>query len=219
MRGINFDLIYGLPHQTTAAIYRTVEQCIEMQPDRIALFGYAHVPWIAKNQRMISEHALPRAAERAAQAEVAAKALTAGGYVRIGIDHFARPGDSLALAAADGKLRRNFQGYTSDPASTLIGIGATAIGRTPEGYVQNVAETGAWSRSVSARRLPVARGHVMSAQDALRAHVIERIMCDGRVDLPAAGRHSDSRTIGTRMKSPRSPRSSATASSPARTDD
>lgn len=188
VRLINFDLIYGLPHQTVAALRRTVEQCVAMQPDRIALFGYAHVPWVAKNQRMIPEDALPDGTERAAQAKAAAGALVAAGYLRIGLDHFALPQDSLAIAAANGNLRRNFQGYTSDAARTLIGIGATAIGRTPAGYVQNIAETGAWSRALSAGRLPVARGHVMSLQDALRAHVIERIMCDGAVDLNAAGR-------------------------------
>jgi len=188
VRGINFDLIYGLPHQTTASLRATVGECIAMRPDRVALFGYAHVPWMAKNQRMIAEDCLPGAAERAAQAEAGADTLVAAGYVRIGIDHFALPGDPLAIAAQAGRLRRNFQGYTSDPARTLIGIGTTAIGRTPDGYVQNVAETGAWSRAVSAGRLPVARGHVASAEDALRAQVIERIMCDGAVDLSAAGR-------------------------------
>ena len=185
---INFDLIYGLPHQTEAALRRTVEQCIAMQPDRIALFGYAHVPWTAKNQRMIPDGALPESAARAAQAEAAAQALAAGGYVRIGIDHFARPDDTLAIAAASGRLRRNFQGYTSDPARTLIGIGATSIGRTPKGYVQNISETGAWARAIADGRLPVARGHKLSAEDSLRAHVIERIMCDAAVDLAEAGR-------------------------------
>ena len=184
---INFDLIYGLPHQTTAALCRTVEQCVAMKPDRIALFGYAHVPWVAKNQRMIEDATLPNASERAGQAKAAAAALVANGYIQIGIDHFARPGDSLAIAAAQGRLHRNFQGYTSDVARTLIGIGATAIGRTPQGYVQNVSETGAWSRAVAAGKLPVARGHVLQGQDQLRALVIERIMCDGSVDLAAAG--------------------------------
>jgi len=184
---INFDLIYGLPHQTATALCRTVEQCVAMKPDRIALFGYAHVPWVAKNQRMIPDEALPRAAERAEQARLAAATLAAGGYIQIGIDHFARPGDSLAMAAAEGSLHRNFQGYTSDAARTLIGIGATAIGRTPQGYVQNASETGAWSRAVVAGKLPVARGHVLTEQDSLRAHVIERIMCDGSVNLSAAG--------------------------------
>jgi oxygen-independent coproporphyrinogen-3 oxidase len=188
VRRINFDLIYGLPHQTAAALRRTVELCIAMQPDRIALFGYAHVPWVAKNQRMIPDDALPQSSERAAQAEAAADALVAGGYVRIGLDHFALPGDSLAIAAASGTLRRNFQGYTSDTAQTLIGIGATSIGHTPDGHVQNISETGAWSRAVAAGRLPVARGHGMSAEDSLRGHVIERIMCDGAIDLSAAGR-------------------------------
>jgi oxygen-independent coproporphyrinogen-3 oxidase len=184
---INFDLIYGLPHQTAAALRRTVEQCVAMKPDRIALFGYAHVPWMARNQRMIDDAALPTASERAEQARLAAATLVASGYVQIGIDHFALPGDSLAIAAAEGRLHRNFQGYTSDGARTLIGIGATSIGRTPQGYVQNASETGAWSRAVAAGKLPVARGHVLAEQDLLRSHVIERIMCDGSVDLAAAG--------------------------------
>ena len=185
---INFDLIYGLPHQTAAALCRTVEQCVAMKPDRVALFGYAHVPWVAKNQRMIEDAALPTAAERAEQAKAAAATLVANGYIQIGIDHYALPGDSLAVAAAEGHLHRNFQGYTSDAARTLIGIGATSIGRTPQGYVQNASETGAWSRAVAAGKLPIARGHASKGQDQLRAGVIERIMCDGSVDLVAAGR-------------------------------
>lgn len=185
---INFDLIYGLPHQNTAALCRTVELCVAMKPDRIALFGYAHVPWVAKNQRMIDDDTLPTASERAEQAQAAAVALVASAYIQIGIDHFALPGDSLALAATAGHLHRNFQGYTSDNARTLIGIGATAIGRTPHGYVQNASETGAWSRAVASGKLPVARGHALQEQDLLRSYVIERIMCDGSVDLSAAGR-------------------------------
>src|SRR5450756_215700 len=166
---INFDLIYGLPHQNAAALCRTVEQCVAMKPDRIALFGYAHVPWVAKNQRMIADDTLPTAFERAEQAQAAAAALVASGYTQIGIDHFALPGDSLAIAAAAGRLHRNFQGYTSDTAQTLIGIGATAIGRTPQGYVQNASETGAWSRAVAAGKLPVARGHASVSYTHLRA--------------------------------------------------
>jgi oxygen-independent coproporphyrinogen III oxidase len=185
---INFDLIYGLPHQNAAALGRTVEQCVAMKPDRIALFGYAHVPWVAKNQRMIDDDTLPTAFERSEQAQAAAEALVSSGYTQIGIDHFALPGDSLAIAAATGRLHRNFQGYTSDTARTLIGIGATAIGRTPQGFVQNASETGAWSRAVAQGKLPVARGHIFREQDSLRSHVIERIMCDGLVDLSLAGR-------------------------------
>jgi oxygen-independent coproporphyrinogen-3 oxidase len=185
---INFDLIYGLPHQTSAALCRTVEQCAAMKPDRVALFGYAHVPWAAKNQRMIEDATLPTSFERAEQAQAAAAALVSNGYVGIGIDHFALPGDTLAIAAAAGRLHRNFQGYTSDTAEILIGIGATAIGRTPHGYIQNASETGAWSRAVDAGKLPIARGHALKGEDQLRSHVIERIMCDGAVDLVAGGR-------------------------------
>jgi oxygen-independent coproporphyrinogen-3 oxidase len=188
VKGVNFDLIYGLPQQTEAALCKTVADCITMQPDRIALFGYAHVPWMAKNQRMIDEEALPGADERAAQACASAQALVDGGYLAIGLDHFALPSDPLARAAAEGRVHRNFQGYTDDGAETLLGFGVTAIGRTPLGFVQNEPETGAWSRAVAAGKLPVSRGIALSLDDMLRGHVIERIMCDGAVDLDAAGR-------------------------------
>ncbi len=185
---INFDLIYGLPHQTVETLTRTIELGAAMRPDRVALFGYAHVPWMAKNQRMIDERALPDAAARPAQAMAAEQALQAAGYTSIGIDHYALPGDALAVAARNGTLHRNFQGYTTDTAETLIGLGATAIGRTPSGYVQNVAETGAWARAVQAGVLPIAKGCAISDEDRLRGHVIERIMCDGAVDCAAAAR-------------------------------
>jgi oxygen-independent coproporphyrinogen-3 oxidase len=185
---INFDLIYGLPAQTEAAICKTVAECIEMRPDRIALFGYAHVPWMAKNQRMIDEAALPSGQERAAQARASAQALVDGGYVQIGLDHFALPSDPLARAASEGRLHRNFQGYTDDGADCLLGFGVTAIGRTPSGYVQNETETGAWSRAVAVGKLPVSKGHPLSLEDMLRGYVIERIMCEGSVDLDDAGR-------------------------------
>lgn len=189
--GVNFDLIYGLPHQTTDMLERTIAISAELGADRIALFGYAHVPWVAANQRMIPTDALPGPEARAEQAAAAAAALERAGYVAIGIDHYARPHDPLAAAAREGRLRRNFQGYTTDDAETLIGLGATAIGRTPAGYVQNIAETGAWSRAVADGRLPVARGRAFAGDDRLRAHVIERLMCDGRVDCTAAGRRFD----------------------------
>ncbi|MGE0153136.1 MAG: oxygen-independent coproporphyrinogen III oxidase [Reyranellaceae bacterium] len=185
--GINFDLIYGLPHQSVATLARTIELCAAMRPDRVALFGYAHVPWMAKNQRLIEESALPDASARAAQALAAEQALQAGGYQSIGIDHYALPGDALAVAARNGALRRNFQGYTTDTAETLIGLGVTAIGRTRAGYVQNIAETGAWARAVQAGLLPVAKGRAICGEDRLRGHVIERIMCDGAIDCAAAG--------------------------------
>lgn len=177
--GINFDLIYGLPYQTEASLIDTIENCRAFRPDRVALFGYAHVPWMAKNQRMIPEEALPDTSARYTQAEAATKALIESGYRDIGLDHFALPDDSLALAADNGKLRRNFQGYTTDQATTLLGFGTTSIGRTPNGYVQNIAETRAWARAVNEGDLPVAKGHMLSDDDRLRGYLIEQIMCQG----------------------------------------
>ncbi|MDJ0511962.1 MAG: oxygen-independent coproporphyrinogen III oxidase [Methyloceanibacter sp.] len=185
---INFDLIYGLPHQTVDKLLRTIELCISMKPNRIALFGYAHVPWMAKKQRLIDEAALPGSSERMRQARASAKALTDAGYVAIGLDHFALPGDPMANAVKCGNLRRNFQGYTMDQAKTLLGLGATSIGRTPSGYVQNIAEPGAWARAVEGGILPIAKGHAFAGEDALRGYVIERLMCAGSVDLEEAAR-------------------------------
>ena len=185
---INFDLIYGLPYQTVESLVETVKLSAKMRPDRVALFGYAHVPWMAKNQRMIPDETLPGAEERAAQAGAAAEALLSEGYVAIGLDHFALPEDGLAIAERKGTLRRNFQGYTTDQAETLIGMGATSIGRTPSGYIQNITETGAWSRAVTDGHLPVTKGLPFVQDDRLRAEVIERLMCDGHVDAAAIGR-------------------------------
>lgn len=184
--GINFDLIYGLPHQTVDTLLETIRLCVEMQPDRIALFGYAHVPWMAKKQRLIDEAALPGVDERLLQSQTAAVALVEAGYVAIGLDHFALPTDSMAKAAKAGTLRRNFQGYTTDRAATMLGVGSTSIGRTPSGYVQNLSETGAWARAVEAGELPVGKGVAFTQDDHLRGHVIERLMCCGEVDLDEA---------------------------------
>ncbi|MEM6577912.1 MAG: oxygen-independent coproporphyrinogen III oxidase [Pseudomonadota bacterium] len=185
--GINFDLIYGLPHQTVETLTRTIALCAEMRPDRVALFGYAHVPWMAKKQRLIDEAALPGPDERLAQSRSAAEALLAAGYVAIGLDHFALPHDPLAIAAQENTLRRNFQGYTTDTATTMLGLGATSIGRTPDGYFQNISETRAWSRAVEAGALPVAKGIALSEEDKLRGWVIEALMCRGQVNLEEAG--------------------------------
>lgn len=186
--GINFDLIYGLPHQTVDTLRATIAACAALQPDRLALFGYAHVPWMAKKQRMIDEAALPGAQARVEQAAAAAKLILAAGYEAIGLDHFALPHDDLAVAAREGTLRRNFQGYTTDKARTLLGVGATSIGRTPSGYVQNIAETGAWARSVQSGTLPIAKGHAFQGEDVMRSHIIEELMCRGGIDLDATMR-------------------------------
>ncbi|MEO0412536.1 MAG: oxygen-independent coproporphyrinogen III oxidase [Pseudomonadota bacterium] len=185
---INFDLIYGLPHQSVNTLLETIRLCLKMEPDRIALFGYAHVPWMAKKQRLIDEAALPGAQARVEQASQAAQYLKDHGYEAIGLDHFAKPSDALAKAAKAGTMRRNFQGYTTDQADTMLGLGATSIGHTPSSYVQNTVETGAWARAVEGGQLPIARGFLLSKDDQMRGDVIEQIMCRGSVDLAQAAK-------------------------------
>ncbi len=182
---LNLDLIYGLPHQTVASVLRTVRSALALEPDRIAVFGYAHVPWMKKHQALIPDHTLPDAAARLAQAQAIADLLEREGYVAIGLDHFARPDDAMAQRAAEGQLKRNFQGYTTDDAPVLLGFGASAIGMLPQGYVQNLPATPAWHAALEAGGLPVARGIALSAEDRLRRAVIERLMCEASVDLDA----------------------------------
>lgn len=180
---INFDLIYGLPHQTVESCISTVKLATELRPERFAVFGYAHIPAFKKHQRLIDESALPDARQRNEQAEAIADELVAVGYVRIGLDHFALPGDQLAIASHSGALRRNFQGYTTDECDTLIGLGASAIGRLPSGYYQNHVAIGRYAELVTSGVLPTAKGYVLTDEDKLRAKVIERLMCDFEVDL------------------------------------
>lgn len=181
--GINFDLIYGLPHQTVASAVETARLAVAMRPERFAVFGYAHVPSFKKHQRLIDEATLPDAVARHAQAEAIAETLEEAGYRRIGLDHFALPDDTLSIAAATGRLKRNFQGYTTDRHETLIGLGASAIGRTVDGYVQNHVPIGRHAQAIAAGRLATAKGYRLTAEDRLRAAVIERLMCDFRADL------------------------------------
>lgn len=184
---INFDLMYGLPRQTVDDVRATMEKACALGPQRIALFGYAHVPWFKKQQRLIDVASLPGAGERLEQMQTASAFLASHGYEPIGFDHFALPNDPLATAARQRKLRRNFQGYTTDGADTLIGIGASAIGRLPEGFVQNAPDIGGYARAVGAGTLATVRGFALSSDDRLRAEIIERLMCDLQVDLRQAG--------------------------------
>ncbi|WP_333586688.1 oxygen-independent coproporphyrinogen III oxidase [Phenylobacterium sp.] len=183
---VNLDLMYGLPHQTTRNTLATLEAILPLRPERLALFGYAHVPWMKAHQQLIDEAALPGPAERLEQSHAAAERLTQAGYVQIGLDHFALPEDELAKANLTGRMHRNFQGYTTDDATTLLGLGASAIGVSPKGYVQNIAQELGWRHAVVDGRLPVARGVALSDDDRFRADIIERLMCDFAVDLAAA---------------------------------
>ncbi len=178
VRSLNIDAVYGLPRQTTAHVLATMRQIASLRPDRIALFGYAHVPWMKRHQAMIHEADLPGPLDRHEQAETAAAALIAEGYTRIGFDHFALPGDDLAVAARTGTLIRNFQGYTVDPADALIGLGASSIARLPQGYVQNDPAIANYSRTVLGGDLATSRGYQLTAEDRIRARIIKRLLCD-----------------------------------------
>ena len=183
IEGINFDLIYGLPHQTVASCLDTVGRSLALAPNRFSVFGYAHVPDFKKHQRMINEAVLPDGPARHDQACAIANALKEAGYVQIGLDHFARPDDSMALAFEQGTLRRNFQGYTTDKSETLIGFGASAVGHLPQGYVQNDVQIGAYAQRIAAGRFATAKGYGLTDDDRLRADIIERIMCEFSADL------------------------------------
>ncbi|MDK1373223.1 MULTISPECIES: oxygen-independent coproporphyrinogen III oxidase [unclassified Sinorhizobium] len=178
VHSVNCDVLYGLPHQTMATLERTIEAVLSLGPDRVALFGYAHVPWMKKHQQMIPEESLPGVVARYAQMARAGEMLVAAGYEAIGIDHFARPSDTLAAASREGRLRRNFQGYTDDTAETLIGIGASAIGQFREGYVQNMPATGEYLRRAEQGGLAAVRGYALTPEDRLRARVISLVMCE-----------------------------------------
>jgi len=177
-RSINLDLLYGLPHQTETGVAATIDRALRLDPDRIALFGYAHVPWLKKHQTMIDESVLPGPVERFRQFARAAKIISEAGHVAIGLDHFATPFDQMAIARREGRLRRNFQGYTCDPSDALIGLGASSVSQLPQGYVQNTPASADYERRVASVGLAVVRGFELSFADRMRAWVIERLMCD-----------------------------------------
>ncbi|MER9489265.1 oxygen-independent coproporphyrinogen III oxidase [Mesorhizobium sp. M0563] len=178
VESVNLDLLYGLPHQTRESVASTVAQALTLEPDRIALFGYAHVPWFKKHQTMIDEAWLPGPEERFAQSQLAARAIVDQGYEAIGLDHFGKPGDALALAARAGTLHRNFQGYTEDRCETLIGLGPSSISQFRQGYAQNMPSTAEYGRMVADGGLAAVRGIALSDDDRVRGWIIERLMCD-----------------------------------------
>lgn len=182
VRSLNADILFGLPSQTKARLTDSVQKLLSLSPDRVALFGYAHVPWMARRQQMIPSDLLPRPEERLALFETAQRLFDWDGYQSIGIDHFARPDDGLAVAARNGKLRRNFQGYTDDVAPILLGLGASSISRFPQGYAQMNSATSGWSRAVSEGKLATVRGHRFTPEDRLRGRIIEALMCDFAVN-------------------------------------
>ncbi|MDX7952345.1 oxygen-independent coproporphyrinogen III oxidase [Lichenihabitans sp. Uapishka_5] len=182
---INVDLIYGLPRQTTASVEETVREVAALSPNRVACYGYAHLPQRKRNQRLIDTASLPNVVERFAQARAIAASFERAGYEAIGIDHFAQLGDALAVTSRQGSLHRNFQGYTDDQSRTLIGFGASAISRLGFGYVQNITDPVAYETAVARGEMPVARGYSLTDEDRSRGAIIEQLMCSHRVDLAA----------------------------------
>jgi len=182
---INTDLIFGLPLQTPASFARTVEQIVALRPDRIALYAYAHLPSRFKPQRRIVPAELPLAAARVQMLQGAIEGFLGQGYRYIGMDHFALPGDALAIAQQQGQLHRNFQGYTTQPDSDLIGLGVSAIGGVGASYAQNAKTLPEYYEAIGQGRFAVVRGMALDAEDLLRRDVIMALMCHGRVDFAA----------------------------------
>lgn len=178
VESLNADILFGLPDQSNARITESVQKLLALNPDRVALYGYAHVPWMAKRQQLIPSDRLPTPEERLELFETARRLFQWDGYDEIGIDHFARPEDGLSRALKAGTLRRNFQGYTDDTADVLIGIGASSISRFPQGYAQNAPATGAHTAAIREGRFSTSRGHVFTGEDKLRGRMIEALMCD-----------------------------------------
>ncbi len=178
---LNADILYGLPFQTSPRIADSVQKLLTLSPDRVALYGYAHVPWMSRRQQMIPSDAMPTPEERLSLFETARQLFLWDGYVEVGIDHFARPEDGMARALQAGTLRRNFQGYTDDPAPVLIGLGASSISRFPQGFAQNASGTAEHTKAIRAGQFSTHKGHVFQDEDLLRARIIEALMCDFRV--------------------------------------
>jgi oxygen-independent coproporphyrinogen III oxidase len=175
---LNADILYGLPFQTGPRISDSVQKLLTLSPDRVALYGYAHVPWMSRRQQMIPSDAMPTPEERLSLFETARQLFVWDGYVEVGIDHFAKPGDGMAKALKAGTLRRNFQGYTDDTAPALIGLGASSISRFPQGFAQNASGTAQHTKAIRDGGFSTHKGHRFTGEDLLRARIIEALMCD-----------------------------------------
>ena len=188
-QSVSVDLICGLPLQTPASFARTLQDVIALGPDRLAVFSYAHVPWLKPAQRIFTDrNQLPSTEDKLAMIAEAARALTAAGYVHIGMDHFARPGDELATAHEAGTLYRNFQGYTTRAGASLYGFGLSSISQTDGSFRQNFKELPAYTEALQAGRLPLERGFLLSEEDKRRRGLIMDIMCRNRLDFAGLSR-------------------------------
>lgn len=181
---INLDFLYGLPHQTAKSFGHSIEQAIDLQPDRLVLFSYAHVPWLKKRQLILEKAGLPEAKEKECMFEEAARLLSAAGYVRIGMDHFVRPDDELYTASQNGQLHRNFQGYcTRRTTAQVYALGVTGISQLETAYAQNTKDIQAYIDTVGSGHLPVQKGYLMNSEEQLVREVIDSLMCNYAVTL------------------------------------
>ncbi|MGE3727516.1 MAG: oxygen-independent coproporphyrinogen III oxidase [Candidatus Sericytochromatia bacterium] len=185
---INMDLMYGLPHQTVASFEQTLEQVFSLSPDRLALFHYAHVPWLKPAQKLLKEETLPDSDTKLAIFELAIASFLERGYVYIGMDHFAKPEDELALAQKEHSLRRNFMGYTTQAGVDLYGLGVSSISEIDGHFIQNLREVPAYEGALAEGHLPTHRGLLLSADDHLRKAIIENLICNGYLDFTQISR-------------------------------
>ncbi len=181
IESVNTDLIYGLPHQTVDSFKRTLETVLTYEPDRLAVFSYAHVPWVAPAQKILERSTLPEPEVKFAMLLETIETLTSNGYVYIGMDHFAKKGDELTVALEEGGLHRNFQGYTTMAGLEMIGFGMSSISQNGISYRQNIKELDKWHASIDNNTIPAQKGYHMTAEDKLRKDVIMTIMCSGNV--------------------------------------
>jgi oxygen-independent coproporphyrinogen-3 oxidase len=184
-RSLNLDLIFGLPKQTDESWARTLERVLAIRPDRLAVFGYAHVPWMAKHQAALEKHDLPEPELRARLATAAREAFLGAGYVEIGFDHFALPTDELAIALDEGTLHRNFMGYTTQRGLDLLAIGTSAIAKVGRSFTQDSKDLPHWQDEVDAGRMPWERGLVLDEDDILRGEIILELSCNAHLDIAA----------------------------------
>lgn len=187
IRRFNLDLVYGLPAQTEETLDRTLSLALGLAPDRFAVFGYAHVPWMKSHQKLIDPASLPDGGTRLRMAELVARRLTDAGYVHLGLDHYAKPDDALTVAAQQGRLRRTFQGYVCDESAWVVGLGASAISSLPGGFTQNTAAPARYLVQ-AAHGFATARGVALDDEDRLRGDIIAQLMCRNRADVAATCR-------------------------------
>lgn len=191
IKNVNFDLIYGLPLQTLETIEKSVELTHKLKADRVALFGYAHVPWFKSHQKVLEQHHLPTGEERYEMFNKATECFVQHGYTAIGIDHFALENDSMTKALHGKELHRNFQGYTVDKSQTLIGLGASSISCLPGGFVQNSPSTKAYEEGIASGNHPIVKGIVVTPEDLFVRAIIEQLMCYFEVDLAEVAKRFD----------------------------